>query len=284
MTSESSVKKPFLILLLVAALMGVGARTVLAGDPVRANGYELRLPDGFDPVSTDGSSASERIRARFGSMPIEGTPDVKAYAAGSSLRPAATLLVGRLDLKNPIRTHQDLGRRQIEAMEARVPAGFEFSSLRVGTYDAIQMQFSSEIDGDAHTSRVLSVACGDYIVVMMLVTADERYGGAEATWDDLMTSLEIKSRRPDLLVVGLIGLGALLLFGLLLRIARVGATADRQPGAPRSSHLSELNVPRGRGSRYAEGPGATSTSEVRGPRQAAPAREGLLNTLPKDGR
>lgn len=270
-------KHPLPILVLVAALTALLAGPAFAGESLRENGYRLHVPHDFQVASDDQRAAGMRIRSRFGSMPVEGLPEIRAFFAGEADHPTARLSLARLDLKNPIRTHQDLGRRQISAMQARVPEGFEFEALQVGSYDAIQMEFSSQIDGEPCTSRVLSVACGDYLIVVMLETADARYVNAGATWDTLLGSLEIVPRSRNLMLIGLLGLGALVLFGLLARLARMYASAGKEP-AGRRAHVSDVVLPGGtRGS-------TSPASEIRPPRRAAPEREGLLNTLPQNRR
>lgn len=270
-------KNPLLRLVLVAALFGAAAAPALAGESLRENGYRVRVPDGFQVSSEDPRPAGTRIRSRFGSMPVEGVPEVRTFFVGPAEHPSARLSLARLDLTSPIRTHEDLGRRQITAMQARVPEGFEFSALQIGRHDAIGMEFSSQVAGEAVTTRVLSVACGDYLVVMLLETTDGRYQGAGATWDELIGSLEIVPRSQSLMLVGLVGLGGLLLFGLLVRLARVYARTGREP-AERRTPASDIVLP---GGARASG---SPTSEIRPPRRAAPERKGLLNTLPQDRR
>jgi len=273
---EIRVKHPLALFVLLAVLAAAAANPALAGESLAEDGYRLRLPSGFQTASSGERAAGARIRSRFGSMPIDGSPTVRVFFAGPADHPTATLSVARLDMKSPVLTHKDLGRRQIAAMEARVPEGFEFSAFQVGRFDAIQMQFSSQVEGEGQTSRVLSVACGDYVVVVLLETADARYQGAGATWDEVVESLEIVPRSWNLMLMGLLGLGALLLISLLARVARVYTRAGRQ-SVTRRTNPSDLVMPGARGS----GP---PSSEIRPPRRAAPEREGLLNTLPQDRR
>ena len=276
-------KKPLISLFLMAAIVGAAA-PAMAGDAVDGDGYRLALPAGFEEAVEIRASGDRRIRRRFGTMPIDGVPAVKSFVAGSHERPSARLVLSRMNLKRPVTSLSDLGLRQIEAMEARVPESFEFKATKVGAYEAIEMRFSSEIDGETHSSRVLSVACGDYIFVAMLDTADARYVDADLTWDELVASIKIVPRRNRLILFGMIGLGVLGLCGLLAHLARRHVGGSKDPWNSPYGGAAEAALPGGRLGRYAQDryapentPGSPGGKRPR-PR-TPPTRQGLRTTL-----
>ena len=264
-------------LLLALPLVLVLAASADAGEVLSAEGYSIRLPAGFVQADQKRSLGGARIRGRFGSMPLDGSPTVRAYISGSPERPAAMLLLARLDLREPIRDHQELGLRQLQAMESSVENGFDFQQVQLGEYDAIQMEFASEVDGEPHTTRVLTVACGHYLVVMMLETADPRFRGPADTWNDLRATLKIVPRLQRLITFGLIALSGLFLIWVLLRLSRRGGGGAH---LRRSIVDSGLVMPTGGGASSGSG---LRGSEVRRPTPyTPPARKGLRSTLHDD--
>jgi hypothetical protein len=247
---RTSLHKAIHHLLLIPALLLVVAAPALGNDVTEGDGYSVRLPPGFQEARNLRDHGRARIQARFGSMPLDGAPDVKAFIDGATDRPSATLLLARVDLKSPIHTHQELGLHQLEAMDARAPEGFDFQPIQVGSHDAVQMEFSREIAGEGHTTRVLSIACGTYIVVMMLDTVDERYRGPEETWIDLVATIRVRPRSKRLVIIGLIALGCVLVLGSVIHFSRRSGTRGQRQ---RGRHVSSLVLPGSGGAPYAPG-------------------------------
>ncbi len=190
-----------------------------AGEHVEGSGWELVVPDGFtEALSMEGGGKFD-MSSRFGTLPIEGMPDIKAYTAGDPSRPNGVLVITKISLSKSVTTSDELGMKDIAKIRAQLPDGAVIDVASVGTYKAIELRFSSD-DYDDQTARILAIACGDYVVVVMLMTQDEAFPSASVLWDTMKASIEIDPPMNKFLLFGLIGIGAL---GSLFLLSRVGS-------------------------------------------------------------
>ncbi|MDA1195023.1 MAG: hypothetical protein O2894_07535 [Planctomycetota bacterium] len=228
-----------------------------AGERIVGSGWELTAPDGYvETLSMEGGGRFN-VTSRFGTLPIKGVPEIKAYVAGDSSDPTGVLVVSRIDLSKSVTTAQGLGVDEAEAMRAQFPASFTVSATRVGAYEAVEASFPLDGIDDGNMSRTLVIACGDYVVAVMLITREELPGAAESTWASVKSSIKIDPPMNKWLLFGLIGLGAL---GAMWLLGRVGTRQAR-----------EIPEHAGRWHRFEEGPASSRGVGV----GAAPIKTGV---------
>lgn len=204
--------------LLGLALSLVIATPALAGEKVDGDGYELRIPDGFKEMLSIESAGDIKVTSRFGNLPIDGVPEIKAYTIGSDMRPDGLIMLARVNLTRSITSVEELGMDQIEKLKASMPAGMTIQTTMVGKYHAIELTMASEAYEGNRTARVLSIAAGDYVVVVRMETSDEAFPDAAQMWGAMTGSLKIEPAMNKFLLFGLVGVGGLLALFLLAKV------------------------------------------------------------------
>ncbi len=298
--------------LLCFALSLVIATPALAGEKIEGDGYEVRLPDGFKEMLSIENAGNMKVTSRFGNLPIDGMPEIKAYTIGNDMRPDGMVMLARINLTRSITSVEELGMNQIEKLKSRMPEGMTIQATKVGTYHAIEMSMVTEAYEGDRTARVLSIAAGDYVVVVMLDTSDQAFPNASQMWSTMTGTLKIEPGVNKLLLFGLVGVGGLLALFFLAKVgsrsthdtpeytgrfkrSEVGGEAiDTGPGfAPREAPqygkrpkvLSSRPAPASFASGGETAPvrQPTSPAVTRPPAQASPGRPGLRATRPDSG-
>jgi hypothetical protein len=188
------------------------AAPALADDKVEGDGYEFRLPPGFTEVMSMENSGSMRVKSTFGCLPVEGMPEMKAYMAGGGTSPDGVIVVARVNLSRKITTAGELGLDQMEKMKEQLPDGVDIHATTIGGCEAVEITLQQEDYNGSRTSRIASIAGGDYVVVLMMTTSDEAYSTSAMMWSSLTSSMKVEPGINKLLLFGIVGVAGL--FGL----------------------------------------------------------------------
>jgi hypothetical protein len=196
------------------------AAPALAGEHVQGSGWELVIPDGFtEALSMEGGGKYD-MSSRFSTLPIEGMPDLKAYTAGDPSRPDGVIVITKISLSKAVTTSDELGMKDVSKIRGRLPDNADIQAATVGGYQAIELRFKADDYDGGQTARILAIACGDYVVVIMMMTEDAALPSAKAQWSTMRSSIKIDPPMNKFLLFGLIGFGAL---GALIVLSRIGS-------------------------------------------------------------
>jgi len=306
------VSRPCLSALLVLALSIGLAGPALAGETIEGDGYQVRIPDGFTELMSIENTGNMHVTSRFGNLPMDGMPELKAYTRGDARHPDGLIILARVNLTRSITSARELGLGQIERMRERLPEGADVHATKVGSHDALEIRAPHESEDGDRTMHVLSVAAGDYVVVLSMDTSDETLGDSGALWQTMVASLEVEPGMNKLLLFGLIGLVGLLALFLLGKVGSRNTSAtpdytgrfkrfqeggigtpDTTPGFPPREHAEYGRRPRVLPARPAPFAGDAPTAPARTPTSpavtrpaphATPPRPGLKATRPHTGR
>lgn len=211
-------------LVLILAWLGMTAAPAYAGERAEGHGWGFDLPPGFvETMSMEG--ASFNVSSRFGTLPVDGVPEMKAFVSGNPDDPKGVLIVSRIDLKESVLSTDELGMDRLHEVRDQLPAGARIEATNVGTWNAVEMVFIAEMGWDVATTRMLVIAAGDYCVMIMLMTHDEMHPDSAVMWATLKSSIEIDPPMSKWLLFGLIGFGAL---GALWLLGRVNSRQVRE--------------------------------------------------------
>jgi len=192
-------------LLLVTALSATWAVPAIAGEVVEGDGYEVRLPAGFQEALSIENSGGLRIKSRFGNLPVEGMPEIKAFIAGSSAAPSGMIMLARVNLSRAITTAEELGLDRVDELKEQLPEGADIRATSVAGHSAIELIIHQDGYEGARTARVASIAAGKYVVVVMLETSDEAHGDTTAIWSTMLASMKVEPGMNKLLLFGIVG-------------------------------------------------------------------------------
>ena len=200
-------------ILLSLSLSVALAAPALAGEKVEGDGYEFRLAPGFtEMMSMEGGGGMKmNMKASFGCLPVEGMPEMKAYMAGGS-QLSGMVMVARVNLTRKITTAGELGLDQIEKLKSQMPDGVDIRATKVGGCDAVEITVQQEDYSGDRTTRMVSIAGGDYVVVLLMTTSDEAFPNSTAMWSSMITSMKVEPGINKLLLFGIVGVAGL--FGL----------------------------------------------------------------------
>ena len=237
------------------ALLLAGALPAWAGEEVEGQGWSLRLPDGFSEAMSVEGGGSFKVSSRFGNLPIDGIPEIKAYTVGGGAQPHGMLMVARVNVSREITTTDQLGLDKMDEFRGQLPTGCTIEATTVGAYQAIELRMTQDAWDGEMVSRVLTIACGDYIVVVMLMTDEGTFPNSGVMWADLKTSIDIDPPMNRVLLFGLLGIGAL---GAFVVLGRLGTRPTRETEDHTGRFRRFQDNPDGSGSTSASpfGPGA----------------------------
>jgi len=290
-----------------------------AGEAIEGDGYSIHLPDHFSELMSIENAGELHITSRFGGLPVDGVPEIKAYTSGEAGHPDGLIVVARVNLTRTITTAKELGLDRLERIRERLPDGAEVHATKVGSRDALEIRIPRAGDDSDRTVHVLSVAVGDYVVVLSMDTSDESFRDSSALWRAMVTSLKIEPGMNKGLLFGLIGAGGLLALFLLSKVGKRMANEtpeytgrfkrfqegggvgplDTGPGLPprqaaefgRRPKVLPTSAPPSTGEASFAGarpmaPSRTPTSPAvtRPTPRGTPARPGLKTTRPQSGR
>ncbi len=285
-------KRFILLTCSVLLALSVAVSPAYAGEKLEGDGYVLEVPSGFVEAMSLSGSGDMKITSKLGNLPIDGMPEVTVFIAGLETEPRGTIMVSRVDVKSghEIESVEDLGMDQIQLLQSRMGEGFSFKKRKVGEYDAVEIMMEADATGEEHTVRILSIACGEFIVVVMMQTLDGEFPAAQTDWNRMVESVKIDKGLPKVVLYGAIALGVTLLLIVLMKVAG-GGGSTRQPLSYNQFEMdaygaSSSNV--GYTSPYAE-TGAQQTAAAPPPPPPSPvgndgAGPGLVSTLPPSGR
>jgi len=228
--------------LLILACSVMLAAPAQAGEHIEGSGWELVLPDGFVEALSMEGGGKFNMASRFGTLPVEGVPEIKAFIAGDESMPSGVIVITKIALTKSVETSDELGMKDVDKIREQLPDDVSIAATTVGEYGAIEMRFGGDAMDDEQTSHVLAIACGDYVVVIMMMTQDEDYPSPDAMWSALKSTVKIDPPMNKLLLFGLIGFGAM---GALWLLNRVGTRqvhnipehSGRFRGSPDSADL-----------------------------------------------
>lgn len=198
--------------LLTLTLALAFAVPAIAEEKVEGDGYELRLPPGFTEVMSVENSGSWKVKSSFGCLPVDGVPEMKIFMAGDAGNPDGIIVVARVNLSRKITTAGELGLDQLEKFKEQMPEGADIHAATIGGCDAVEITVQQEDFNGSRTMRMASIAGGDYVVVVMMVTSDQAYSTSAMMWSSLTTSMKIEPGINKLLLFGIVGV--LGMFGL----------------------------------------------------------------------
>jgi hypothetical protein len=287
------------------ALLLLSAAPALADTLLEGDGYEIRIPAGFTEAMSMSGTGTMKIKSNMGMLPIDGVPETTVYTAGDMTNPRGSIIVARINLESgSIDNLDDLGLDKMDAMRNQMPEGFQVIRRKVGGYDAVEMQMEMEMLDDVHDIHMVTIAGGDFLMVVMMDVVEDQFPDAAGMWSQMLGSLQLTSGVNKLLLYGGIGLGVVFLLFLLTKLSGSArgyqeVTDWRQApsmrevvpegaqAAPAARPLPARTLPAGApaGLQATRGHGAPAPAPgARGPITPPPApRAGLVPTLPPSG-
>ncbi len=276
--------------LLGLALLALAASPAWAAEVCEGDGYKVQIPAGFKEAMSMNGTGTMNIKSNIGCLPIDGMPETTIYIHGDMADPKASIIVARVNIKagHEIDSIDKMGMHELEAMKAQMPEGFEFKVRKVGTYDAVEMKMAMEMLDDEMTMRMVSVAGGDFVMVVMLQTTDEYFPAADSMWETMVSTMELSSGSNKLLLYGGIGLGVLVIIGVLAKFSSSGNRGGYVEVTDWRNAVNQSNDPTGR-------PGRMEAMRTRPnqlppnprpetPQQSEPAPMGQPQPTPAGGR
>lgn len=287
---------------------------------IEGRGWEFDLPPGFVEALSMEGGGKFNVSSRFGTLPIEGVPEIKAYVSGDPNDPKGVLIVSRIDMRESVLTTDEMGMNRMQEVRSQMPEGAKISTTTVGKWNAVEMTFTTELDWKTMTTRTIVVAAGDYCIAIVLMTDDEAYPQSAAMWTTMRSTIDIDPPINKWLLFGLVGFGALGAMWLLGRVGSrqvneipdhegrwrrhqdgiedMGAVAAHKPmqtgvrpkvlsaAAPRTGAEDDLggSAPGRPAPRTMPAPAATDAAVTRPPVKTQSARPGLRSTRPASGR
>lgn len=209
-----------LALLLLLALPAL----CLAGETFEGDEYTITLPDGFTQALSMTGSGTMRIKSSMGMLPIDGIPETTVYTHGSADHPQGMVLICRANLKSgsEVKSLDALGMNKIDQLRARLPEGVDVRARKVGKYDAIEFVMEMEALGETVTARMATIACGDFVLTVMIQVQEGVLPSTAESWEQMLSSIKIEKNMSKVVLFGGVGLGALLLVFLWAKFSKTG--------------------------------------------------------------
>lgn len=203
------------VLTVFACLLATAAPAL--AEEIGGSGWELDLPPGFvEAMSMEGGRFN--VSSRFGTLPVEGVPEMKAYIAGDPDDPKGVFVVTRIDLSQEVLTTDEMGMDRLHEMRDQMPEGAKINATTVGKWNAVEMTFQTEMDWETMSTRMVIIAAGDYCVAIMMMTNDEAFPQSAAMWSTMRSSIKVDPPVNKWLLFGLVGAGAMGAMWLLGRV------------------------------------------------------------------
>lgn len=208
----------------VLACLLASATPAFAGEAIDGRGWSLEVPDGFVEMMSMEGGGRFNVSSRFGTLPIEGVPEMKAYVAGDPSEPKGVLVVSRIDLTQEVLTADEMGMDRLHLVKDQMPEGARIEATTIGKWNAVEMSFVQEVDWESMTSRMIVIAAGDYCVAVVLMTNDEAFPQSAAMWTTMKSSIDVDPPINKWVLFALVGFGAL---GALWALGKFGSRQVR---------------------------------------------------------